>query len=291
MHASASRSEPAAQVRAATGSNGSSTANPALASRLLLCTLLWAPAPGVSDDWRPVAEAPSHRAGADLYQAEYTAERPSDGRLVSARLAFFTSPAYRLEVVDLGDGAEPAYPSLAAAFRANGCVAGVNGGFFHPDWRPLGLVIAGARRINRFETSALLSGVVYSDARGTHIERRARFRDHTGIEALLQTGPYLVEHGRAVRGLSQVNPRRRTFIATDWRGHWALGATTTQLTLADLAEVLSSPGTLTPWSVERAINLDGGSSTGFFFDRGPAAEPVQIQPWKRVRNLLGVKRR
>ena len=260
-------------------------------SRLLLCALLCIPAQGATDGWRPVGEAPSDGAGADLYQGEYTAERPSDGRSVSAQLAFFTSPAYRLEVVDLGDGAEPAYPSLAAAFRAHGCVAGVNGGFFHPDWRALGLVIAGGRHINRFETSKLLSGVVYSDARGTHIERRARFRDHAGIEALLQTGPYLVEHGRAVRGLSRANPRRRTFIATDWRGHWALGATTTQLTLAELAEVLTAPGTLTPWPVERAINLDGGSSTGFFFDRGPEAEPVQMQPWKRVRNLLGVKQR
>jgi hypothetical protein len=260
-------------------------------SRLLLCALLWLPAPGVTEGWRPVAEAPSDRAGAELYHAEHTAERPSNGRSVTARLAFFTSPAYRLEVIDLGDGAEPAYPSLAAAFRANGCVAGVNGGFFHPDWRPLGLVVAGGRRLNRFETSKLLSGVVYSDARGTHLERRARFRDHAGIEALLQTGPYLVERGRAVRGLSTANPRRRTFVATDWRGHWALGATTTPLTLAELAEVLASPSTLTPWPVERAINLDGGSSSGFFFDRGPDAAPVQLQPWKRVRNLLGVKRR
>jgi hypothetical protein len=260
-------------------------------SRLLLCALLWVPALGVTDVWQPVAEAPSERAGVDLYQAEHTAERSSDGRSVTAQLVFFTSPAYRLEVVDLGGGAEPAYPSLAAAFRANGCVAGVNGGFFHPDWRPLGLVIAGGRRINRFESSKLLSGVLYSDGRGTHIERRARFGDHAGIEALLQSGPYLVEHGRAVRGLSRSNPRRRTFVATDWRGHWALGATTTQLTLAELAEVLTSPGALTPWPVDRALNLDGGSSTGFFFDRGPDAAPVQLQPWKRVRNLLGVKGR
>jgi hypothetical protein len=260
-------------------------------SRMLLCALLWTAALGIADDWRPVTGAAVDRSDADLYHAEHTAERPSDGRSVTARLVFFASPAYRLEVVDLGDGAEPAYPSLEAAFRANGCVAGVNGSFFHPDWRPLGLVIAGGRRINRFETSKLLSGVLYSDAAGTHIERRSRFRDHDGIKALLQTGPYLVEHGRAVRGLSRANPRRRTFIATDWRGHWALGATTTQLTLAELAEVLTSPGALTPWRVDRAINLDGGSSTGFFFDRGPQAAPVQMQPRKRVRNLLGVVRR
>jgi hypothetical protein len=262
-----------------------------MALRLLLCTLMWTAAQAVADDWRPLAKAAADRAGTDLYQAERTAERASDGSSVTARLVFFTSPAYRLEVIDLGHGATPAHPSMEAAFRANDCVAGANGGFFHPDWRPLGLVIAGGRRINRFETSKLLSGVLYSDARGTHIERRSRFRDHAGIEALLQTGPYLVEHRRAVRGLSRAKPRRRTFIATDWRGHWALGVTTTRLTLAELAEVLTSPGTLTPWPVDRALNLDGGSSSGFFFDRGPEAAPVRFNPRKRVRNLLGVTRR
>jgi hypothetical protein len=58
----------------------------------------------------------------------------------------------------------------------------------------------------------------------------------------------------------------------------------------ELAEVLTVPGTLTPWPGERAINLAGGSSAGFYFDCGPEAAPVQMQPWKRVRSLLGVKR-
>ncbi|MFZ0791054.1 MAG: phosphodiester glycosidase family protein [Chromatiaceae bacterium] len=256
--------------------------------RLLLCALLVVAANAFAAQWKPAGEPEHQDINPELSYAKRRAVRLSDGRQVSAHLAFFTSRAFRLEVVDLGDGPEPAHPTLADAFRAAGCVAGINGGFFHPDGRPSGLVIAAGRRINRLETAKLLSGLIYSDGRGIHLIRRARFQDHAGIGALLQSGPYLVEEGRAVRGLSASDSDRRSFVATDWRGHWVLGATQSPLTLAELAQCLASPGVLTPWQVDRALNLDGGSSTGFFFERGEGRPAVALQPWKRVRNLLGI---
>lgn len=255
---------------------------------LLLCAFLVIAQNAFAAEWKPAGEADRQDISPDRLYAKRTAVRPSDGRQVTAHLAFFTSRAFRLKVVDLGAAAEPAYSTLTDAFRAEGCAAGVNGGFFHPDWRPSGLVISEGRRINRFETAKLLSGVMYSDSRGIHLVRRTQFQDHPGITALLQSGPYLVEGGRAVRGLSASDPNRRTFIATDWRGHWVLGATLDSLSLAELAECLASPHALTPWRVERALNLDGGSSTGFFFDQGEGRAPVALDPWKRVRNLLGI---
>lgn len=262
---------------------------PAHASRvLLLWCLLLSVSSALAVDWIPAGESERQDISADLAYSKRTAVRPSDGKRVTAHLAFFTSRAFRLEVTDLGGRPEPAHPTLEAAFRAEGCVAGVNGGFFHPDWQPLGLVISKGQRIHHFETAKILSGLIYSDDRGIHLVRRGRFQDHPQIRALLQTGPFLVEHGRPVRGLSASDPRRRTFIATDWRGHWVIGATASSLTLAELGEGLASPGALTPWRVDRAINLDGGSSTGFFFDRGPGRAPVTLEPWKPVRNLLGI---
>lgn len=263
------------------------------APHLLLFALLAVAANGLAAEWKPVAEPDRQEISpdlvyGDLVYAKRTAVRPSDGRQVRAHLAFFTSRAFRLEVVDLGAGPEPAYPTLADAFRAVGAVAGVNGGFFHPDWRPSGLVISQGHRINTFETTRLLSGVIYGNARGIHLLRRAQFQDHPGISALVQSGPYLVEAGRAVRGLSKSDPNRRTFIATDWLGHWVLGATLSPLSLADLAECLASPNALAPWKVDRALNLDGGSSTGFFFDPGEGKAPVSLNPLKRVRNLIGI---
>jgi hypothetical protein len=239
-------------------------------------------------DWRLREESARQDVSPDLSYAKRTAVRPSDGKTIAAHLAFFRSPAFRLEVVDLGAGAESAYPTLAEAMRAEGCAAGVNGGFFHPDLRPLGLVVSRGSRINRLETARLLSGVVYSDGRGIHLVRRGRFRDAPDITALLQSGPYLVEGGRTVRGLSASDPRRRTFIATDWRGHWVLGATLGPITLAELGQCLASPAALTPWSVDRALNLDGGSSTGFYFAPSVGHPGATLNPLKRVRTLLGI---
>ena len=265
-----------------------SLSSPLPVCRVLLCLLLAVTPAVFAEAWRPVNEADRHQVSADLSYAKRTATRPSDGKRVSVHLAFFTSRAFRLQVVDLGAAAERPDAAIDDALQAAGSPAGVNGGFFHPDRRPLGLVISEGRRSNRFETAKLLSGVVYSDDRGIHLVRRTRFRDDPGITALLQTGPYLVEAGRTVRGLSNTDSRRRTYIATDWRGHWVLGATLSRVTLAELAECLASPDALTPWAIDRAINLDGGSSTGFFFDRASDRAPVLLRPGKPVRNLLGI---
>ncbi|TVQ86272.1 MAG: phosphodiester glycosidase family protein [Chromatiaceae bacterium] len=256
--------------------------------RILLAslTLLLSAAAGAAD-WRLAAIDADVTDGAGLRFNQRTLVRVADGREVRVQLTFFPSPAYRLAVVDLGDDQRARYPTIAAAFAAQSIPAGVNGGFFHPDLRPLGLMIVEGERRNRFESARLLTGVIYSDAQGTHLVRRGRFEDHPGIIALLQSGPFLVEGGRAVRGLAATATARRSFVATDWRGHWVLGTTLTALSLAELAECLTA-GVLTDWPVARALNLDGGSSTGFFFAGAPEQEPIRLEPRKRVRNLLGV---
>lgn len=255
---------------------------------MLVLSLLLTALPALASDWQPLGARPLAPADAELAYAAASSRRGSDDQQVAAHLAFFHSRAYRLAVVDLRTIAQSTRTPIDKALRGAGMPAGVNGGFFHPDGRPLGLVIADGQRINRLERAKLLSGVLYSDPDGNYLVRFGRFNEYPGIGALVQTGPYLVEHGRAVRGLSASKLARRTFAATDWRGHWVLGATRNSITLADLADCLATAGCLTDWPVNRAINLDGGSSTGFFFDRMPGQEFVVVQPLKPVRNLLGI---
>ena len=116
-----------------------------------LCAFLVLAGNAFAAEWKLAGEPEAQDTARDLLYVQRSAVRPSDGRQATADLAFFASRTFRLEVVDLGAGPEASYPTMGDAFRAEGCVAGVNGGFFHSDWRPSGLVISRGRRSNQFE--------------------------------------------------------------------------------------------------------------------------------------------
>lgn len=247
---------------------------------------------GSAADWKFTGESSRSEKTVGKGKIAYAKRtvRSSSGRSATLDFVFFTSKYFRLEVVDQGAGSSSRYNSLSSAFRATDCFAGVNGGFFDPEFRPLGLMIAQGKRVGTLSKSgSLTTGVLYCDPKGIHITRRGSFKEGKGIIALLQTGPYLVEHAKQIKGLNSSKSRRRTFIATDWRGNWAIGITSS-MSLADLGEILASSKPVTGWKVNRALNLDGGSSTGLFFDKDEGYD-VAVQPWKRVRNLLGVAER
>ncbi len=146
--------------------------------------------------------------------------------------------------------------------------------------------MAGGVRFNRFENAKLLSGLLMVDGKGPRLLRRAEFEDHPGIEQLLQAGPYLVDGGRTVAGLSNEKERTRTFVATDGRGQWAIGLCTS-VNLADLGIILANPALIGGLEIERALNLDGGSSSALYFAResGPAHHH---RSFTSVRNYLGI---
>ena len=266
-------------------------------ARLLLFALfLSRPTVVVAEDWKFISEGERSekrdgQAGArPPFYVKRSVRRLSGAREATVEFVFFTSKDYRLEVIDQTGGASARYGKISEAFRENQCVAGVNGGFFDPEFRPIGLMISQGNRVGALSKQGwTTTGVLFSDERGIHLTRRDHFRESVGIHALLQTGPYLVEHARRISGLDDSKSRRRTFIATDWRGNWALGVTSA-LSLAELAEILASPKPVTGWKVNRAINLDGGSSSGLFFDQDTGYD-IAVEPWKRVRNLLGIVRR
>ena len=55
-----------------------------------------------------------------------------------------------------------------------------------------------------------------------------------------------------------------------------------------LGEILADPNFSPGRKIHRALNLDGGTSSGFYVDRGSAAEAINVEPFKRVRNFIGV---
>jgi hypothetical protein len=94
-----------------------------------------------------------------------------------------------------------------------------------------------------------------------------------------------VEGSQPVAGLNDARPARRTFVATGGSDRAAIGFCS-DVTLAQLGKILATPGVAPDLKVERALNLDGGSSSAFWFagERGS----FSISEQKAVRDFVAV---
>ena len=218
------------------------------ALRAVICCLSMVPQPRVflrsfllllamsvsahAEDWELVDSGDPESLGDGISYVRKSVRAVGDSGFFSKKtidLVFFEAQFFTLKVIDEGTASAPAHDGIAEAMQVNFCLAGCNGGFFHPDFRPLGLMIANGIRTHKLETSKLLSGLVIADADagGLKLLRPAEFEDRPGIAALLQSGPFLVDQGAAVVGLSTQPSRQRTFLLWDGgagkAGRWAMG--------------------------------------------------------------------
>lgn len=203
------------------------------------------------------------------------------GKIRLTGVSFSASKA-TFRLVDNPPESRQAFPGLIAQV---GAFAGMNGGYFHPDHRPLGLAISGGKEIHGFEKAKLLSGVLA--VRGNRIElvRSGAFKPGKDVQEALQAGPWLVEKGAPVTGLNAERKARRSVVITDGKGNWAIMATG-PLTLAETGEVLALPGLPGGWTVRDALNLDGGSSTALWAATQP--KPLEVFSFGAVRNYLAI---
>lgn len=176
---------------------------------------------------------------------------------------------------------------LDQAMTQRNCLAGVNGGYFQPDTTPLGLVVSEGHKIQGFHRSRLLSGLVIVQDNQLALLRRAEFSSATSPSNALQAGPFLMDQGKPVVGLHDKKHARRTLVLANQSGGYGLAVVQTPVTLAELAEILATPGILHEMSLHRALNLDGGSSSALWA-RTTEGE-VYLRGLKRVRNFLCIK--
>jgi hypothetical protein len=100
----------------------------------------------------------------------------------------------------------------------------------------------------------------------------------------LQCGPFLVDGGKRIRSLDNSRSARRTFAVVGTTGHAALGVCS-DVTLAEMSEILSLPKLAGDVKIQRALNLDGGSSTAFWFARANGGA-FSISEQKGVRDFV-----
>jgi hypothetical protein len=208
----------------------------------------------------------------------------SGPKRVEMHVVRFDSKRFTLAVMDNPEGAL----NLGSASLKRGALAAVNGGYFHPDGTPLGLVVWQGRELHPMERARLLSGMVLVRGGRVLLQRVAEFKPDPGTSAALQAGPFLVDAGQPVKGLEAARVAARTVVFADAAGEAGLVACR-NATLAETAEILSDPAVLGAdprgARVVRALNLDGGTSSGLWVSGNP---PFYHREIKGVRNYLAV---
>ena len=227
-------------------------------------------------EWRKVADLSS---GVVAFEREVG----NDGRRVRLTGVTFDVRAATFQVIDNPPASRV---PLVTALISSGAIAGINGSYFHEDFRPLGLVASRGRILHAFERAKLLSGVLLVKKTQIELVRSSQFVPDSTPEEALQAGPWLLEGGTAVAGLNTERLARRSVVATDGKGHWAL-LVSDPVTLAEMSEILSLRDLPGAWTVKKALNLDGGSSTALaaLSDSKPV---ILISSFGPVRNYLAI---
>jgi hypothetical protein len=209
-------------------------------------------------------------------------ENGARGDRVTVDLAIFSTKSCTLRLLQNDDGAE----SLADVMRHEKCVAAVNGGYFDEKFAPIGLRMANGQMIAPLQRARLITGVLVASSRGVQIVRSREFSQRRGVAAAIQCGPFLVDRGQSIGGLNNSRLARRTFAATT-TGDRALVGVCSGVSLAELSKILATTSFAGDLRIERALNLDGGSSTGFWFARENSSA-FSISEQKPVRDFVGV---
>ena len=235
----------------------------------------------------PQQTNPAAPPAATLQPLQYTSSRHHNLTLHGVA---FDSREYKLRVLDQKNGPGSEFTTAQQAARAHNAIAAANGGFFTPDGRPLGLVVAdGITSGNWNNSSSLGSAVWLEDASGRSlIARRSPHARSLAASAhnLLQSGPLLIEHGHPVSGLDSVKSSTRTFLLWDGGHRWWMGQSS-PVSLQALANSLAR-NPPTPWQPALALNLDGGRSSDLWLASSSAGPQRNVRsPWNRtVRNYL-----
>jgi Phosphodiester glycosidase len=140
-------------------------------------------------------------------------------------------------------------------------VVAINGGYFTPSFQPAGLCRMAGKEITPLVQKGVLSGILAVDGSGG-LRLLTREAALEGYLSAVQAGPFVIDPGGEVGVRAGTARANRSLIALDARGRVLL-LVTGSLTLHHVAILLHEHApALGLEQVERALNLDGGPSTG-----------------------------
>ena len=231
-------------------------------------------------EWK-VLSAESEPGRGGIEHRHVIVEDDAADKRVVFDVAVFSAKSTALRVIDNPDG-----QSLGAMMKREKYVCGVNGGYFDTEFKPIGLRVADGTTFSPLRRARLITGILLQSDRGIDIVRVGEFPRTKRTVAAIQSGPFLVEENKRIRGLNDSQLARRTFAGIAINDRVLLGFCS-DVSLAVLANILATAPIVPDSKIRRAMNLDGGSSSAFWFAREDGSE-FSISGRKPVRDFVAV---
>ena len=231
-------------------------------------------------EWK-ILSTESEPGLAGIEHRHVVVEDTAAGQRVALDVAVFSAKSTALRVIDNPDG-----QSLAAVMKREKYACGVNGGYFDTEFKPIGLRVLDGTTTSPLRRARLITGILLQLDRGVDVVRVGEFSRTKKLSAAIQSGPFLVEGNKRIRGLNDSQLARRTFAGIATNDHALLGFSS-DVSLAELANILATVPILADSKIRRAMNLDGGSSSAFWFAREDGSA-FSISGRKPVRDFVAL---
>lgn len=257
-----------------------------LVGSLLSCSVL----PDVSNNGTPVvSSSPGVSPNSPALKVWYPSApgidvRYEDWKTPANHEDTVTIVRLNLQRVHISIGYQPNTPlSMNTWMKQTGALAMINGGYFDATNKPEGLLVSDGQVTGTSYTG--FGGMLSVDPQGNVSLRSLRNQPYNGeqLQQATQSSPMLVINGQRTQFTADSQFQRRSVVATDKQGNLLLIASPAEeFTLDEMADLLSN----SDLSIQNALNLDGGSSTGLYVT---GKQEVSIDPLLEIPIVIEVK--
>ncbi|HYL43877.1 MAG TPA: phosphodiester glycosidase family protein [Ktedonobacteraceae bacterium] len=241
---------------------------------LVSCDLL----PSVSINGTPIPSSPTNVAGTQGTPQLNTWYKDKGTPGVEVRYEDWKSPGnnedtvtivrFDLRYVKLSVAYQPSNPLLLSEWmQKEHATAIINGGYFDDQNNATALVVSNGQVFGTSYNG--FGGMLSVDANG-HTSLRSLNQqpydpNNDQLQQATQSSPMLILNGKATQFDANAASSRRTVVAMDRQGRLLfIVSPNMAFSLGELADLLAS----SDLSIDRALNLDGGASTGLYLNAG-----------------------
>jgi len=199
-------------------------------------------------DWHPLLPG--------LQQASWSG-KDSQGNSFALELFKIDPRQYKLQLVQASDYQLMKISAKDMVARTGGLLA-VNGGFFDPQYKSMGLLVKEGNVVNPLRSVSWWGVFSYDKYAGARVDTPEAFQAKPSTEIALQVGPRLIDDNRVMP--LKKNDSQKTFIGIAPDNQLILGVTDmSAVDAGDLANVLWKE-----FQLKEALNFDGGGSTQLY---------------------------